>query len=82
MKRNFILTVCFLLSLCVNAQVRSMPCSGSSISSNRSRASEESHNLNGSAFGEGIDCTSRKSCSTSATSVRRILPSGAVIFKP
>jgi hypothetical protein len=40
-----------------------------SISSNRSRAISASHNLNGSALGDGMDCIKRKSCSTSATSV-------------
>ena len=34
------------------------------------------------AFGDGIDCISLNNCSVSATSVSRILPSGACIFKP
>ena len=38
--------------------------------------------LKGSALGDGMVCISRKICSTSATSVSRILPSGASIFKP
>ena len=39
-----------------------------------------SQSLNGSAFGDGMDCMSRKSCSVSATSVILILPSSAAIF--
>jgi hypothetical protein len=41
-----------------------------------------SHSLNGSAFGEGIDCINLNSYSVSATSVTLILPLEASIFKP
>ncbi len=52
------------------------------ISSNLSAATCANQSLNGSALGEGMDCMSRNSCSVYATSVMRILPSGASIFKP
>jgi hypothetical protein len=37
--------------------------------------------LNGSAFGDGMNCIRRKSCSVLAASVIRILPSCAGNFK-
>jgi len=59
-----------------------MVSSGSMASSMRSLPTIASQSLNGSALGEGMDWMMRKSCSVSATSVRRIFPSGAGIFKP
>ena len=58
------------------------PCSGFAGSwSRRSNAVAAIHCLKGSAFGDGTDCMIRKSCSVSATSVRRIFPSAARSFK-
>ena len=45
--------------------------SGSIVSKMRSLPTCANHSLNGSALGDGIDCTRRSSCSTSATSVLR-----------
>ena len=57
-----------------------MACSGSMVSSMRSRPTWASHSLKGSALGEGMDWMMRNSCSVLATSVSRFLPSAAVIF--
>ena len=54
--------------------------SGSCICSNRVLATCAIHSLKGSALGEGMDCIRRNSCSVSATSVRRSLPSAARNF--
>ena len=57
-----------------------MACSGSMVSSIRSRPTLASHALNGSAFGEGTDWIIRNSCSVLATSVLYLLPSEDSIF--
>jgi len=57
-----------------------MVSSGSMVSSILSLPTTASHNLNGSAFGDGMDCIIRKSCSVLTTSVERFLPSSAVSF--
>lgn len=65
----------------LGAHAWSMLFSGSCICSNRVLATCAIHNLKGSALGEGMDCIRRNSCSVSATSVRRSLPSAARNFK-
>ena len=55
--------------------------SGSCICSKRVLATCAIQTLKGSAFDEGIDWIMRKSCSVSATSVMRNLPSEARSFK-
>jgi len=54
--------------------------SGSCTSFNRSLAICASHNLKGSAFGEGIDCIKRKTSCVSDQSVAYLLPSEALNF--
>lgn len=54
--------------------------SGSCTSFNRSWAICASHNLKGSAFGEGIDCIKRKTSCVSRQSVAYLLPSEALNF--
>ncbi len=54
----------------LGSRARSMACSGSMVSSMRSRPTWASHSLKGSALGDGMDWMMRRSCSVSATSVK------------